>query len=63
MLLGFDVGGTNVRLLLIEPRTGEVLDRDRESSAGPGPVLLETLIRMSERMQMHHGGEISAIGL
>jgi glucokinase len=63
MLLGFDVGGTNARLLLIDPASGEVLERDRESSAGPGPVLLETLLRMIERMRKHHDGDISAIGL
>ena len=49
MILGFDVGGTNARALLIDPATGAISDRDRESSAGPGPVLLETLLRMIDR--------------
>ena len=39
MILGFDVGGTNARALLIEPETGNIIHRDRESSAGTGPVL------------------------
>lgn len=63
MILGFDVGGTNARALLIEPETGEIVDRDRESSAGTGPVLLETLLRMIDRMQRHNECEIAAIGL
>lgn len=63
MILGFDVGGTNARALLIEPATGEIIDRDRESSAGTGPVLLETLLRMVDRMKRHNDCEIDAIGL
>ena len=38
MILGFDVGGTNARALLIDPASGEIRDRDRESSGGTGPV-------------------------
>ena len=63
MILGFDVGGTNARALLIDPATGAVSDRDRESSAGPGPVLLETLLRMIDRMQKHNDVELEAVGL
>jgi len=63
MILGFDVGGTNARALLIDPESGEIVDRDRESSAGPGPVLLETLVRMIERMTRLHDCDLQAIGL
>jgi len=63
MILGFDVGGTNARALLIDPSTGAISDRDRESSAGPGPVLLETLLRMIDRMRKHNNVELEAIGL
>ncbi|MGB1631202.1 MAG: ROK family protein [Acidimicrobiales bacterium] len=63
MILGFDVGGTNARALLIDPATGAISDRDRESSAGPGPVLLETLLRMIDRMRKHNNVELDAIGL
>ena len=63
MILGFDVGGTNARALLVDPATGEILDRDRESSAGPGPVLLETLVRMIDRMIRHNDCTIDSIGL
>ena len=63
MILGFDVGGTNARALLIEPETGDIIDRDRESSAGTGPVLLETLVRMIDRMTRNHDGELEGVGL
>jgi len=63
MILGFDVGGTNARALLIDPATGAISDRDRESSAGPGPVLLETLLRMIDRMQKHNNIKLEAVGL
>jgi len=63
MILGFDVGGTNARALLIDPESGAVVDRDRESSAGAGPVLLETLVRMIERIERHNDCEPEAIGL
>ena len=61
MILGFDVGGTNARALLIEPETGDIIDRDRESSAGTGPVLLETLVRMIDRMTRNHDGELEGL--
>ncbi len=63
MILGFDVGGTNARALLIDPASGEVVDRDRESSAGPGPVLLETLVRMIDRMTRHNDVNLETVGL
>lgn len=63
MILGFDVGGTNARALLIDPATGAISDHDRESSAGPGPVLLETLLRMIDRMQKHNNIKLEAVGL
>ncbi len=63
MILGFDVGGTNARALLIDPATGAVNDRDRESSAGPGPVLVETLLRLIDRMQKPNDVHLEAIGL
>jgi glucokinase len=63
MILGFDVGGTNARALLIDPATGAISDRDRESRAGPGPVLLETLLRMIDRMQKHNNIKLEAVGL
>ena len=63
MILGFDLGGTNARALLIEAETGNIIDRDRESSAGTGPVLLETLVRMIDRMTRNLDGELERVGL
>lgn len=64
MILGLDVGGTNARALLIDPATNDVIDRDRDSSAGAGPILVETLTRMVDRLRGRADGhEIAAIGL
>ncbi len=63
MIIGFDVGGTNARALLIEASSGEIVDRDRESSAGPGPVLLATLLRMVDRLRDRNSVSIDAVGL
>ncbi len=63
MIVGFDVGGTNARALLIDPTSGEVIDRDRESSAGAGPVLLATLLRMIQRLLDRNEASLEAVGL
>ncbi len=63
MIIGFDVGGTNARALLIDSKTGEIVDRDRESSAGSGPVLLATLLRMIDRLRRLNNTEVEAVGL
>lgn len=63
MIVGFDVGGTNARALLIEPATGEIVDRERESSAGTGPVLLATLTGMIDRLSERNNVTIDAVGL
>ena len=63
MILGFDVGGTNARALLVDPTTGTVLDRERASSAGPGPVLLDTLVRLVDTVATRADAPIDRIGL
>jgi len=63
MIVGFDVGGTNARGLLIDPGSGQVVDRERESSAGSGPVLLKTLTDMVGRLADRNGVTIDAVGL
>lgn len=63
MIVGFDVGGTNARGLLIDPVTGEIVDRERESSDGIGPVLLDTLTAMVGRLAERNGVTIDAVGL
>ena len=60
MILGFDVG-ERTRGHFIGSETGDIIDRDRESSAGTGPVLLETLVRMIDRMTRNHNGELEGL--
>jgi len=63
MIVGFDVGGTNARALLVDPASWGILDRDHESSVCPGPVLLERLIAMVGRLEQRNGITVDAIGL
>ncbi len=62
MLLGFDVGGTNARALLIDAATGDVVDRDREPSRGSGEDLVATLAQMAERLVTRNSCSLSAVG-
>jgi len=63
MIIGFDVGGTNARALLIDPQSGGVLDKTRESSAGSGPELLTTLLGMVASLEERNDTKVHAIGL
>jgi len=63
MIVGFDVGGTNARALLVDPDTWEIIDRDRESSVCPGPILLERLCAMIGRLEERNAVTVDAIGL
>jgi glucokinase len=63
MIVGFDVGGTNARGLLIDSTSHDVLDRVRASSAGAGPVLLRTLIDLVAELDARNDETIEAIGL
>lgn len=46
MIIGFDVGGTNARGILMDANNGAILSRVSRPSDGPGPVLLEKLVAM-----------------
>ena len=63
MIVGFDVGGTNARGLLVDPATGATLDNDRTSSQGAGPVLLEKLVTMTNDLVDRNGVQLSGVGL
>jgi glucokinase len=63
MLAGFDVGGTKVLGLLVDPAGPEVVDRVWDSSAGSGPVLVETIATSAERLRRANGVEIDRVGL
>lgn len=63
MLIGFDVGGTNARGILMDAATGTILERTTRSSAGAGPVLLQTLLDMVDELRGSSGAEVDGIGL
>ncbi len=63
MIMGFDVGGTNARGLLVDPATGATVDDDRTSSDGTGPVLLEKLVTMTRDLVDRNGVELTGVGL
>ena len=63
MIVGFDVGGTNARALLIDPSTGDVLDSALASSAGDGPHLVATLAGLVDEMRTGSGHPVDAAGL
>jgi glucokinase len=63
MLAGFDVGGTKVLGLLVDASTGQIVERDRASSAGDGDTLVATIAAMAEGLSKAHGARIEAVGL
>ena len=63
MLAGFDIGGTNVRALLVDPSTGQVLHSSRDSSAGGGPALVAKVLEMVANLERTYGCRVEAIGL
>ncbi len=62
MLLGFDVGGTNARALLIDPASRAILDRERAPSGGHGEDLLATLVALTDALTARHDFELTAVG-
>ncbi len=63
MIIGFDVGGTNARGILLDANSGAVLDRTSRSSAGAGPVLLAKLVEMVGELRDRNSSVIDSIGL
>jgi glucokinase len=63
MLAGFDVGGTKVLGLLIDPSTGSVIGRERASSAGDGPELVATIAGLADDLGARSSTRIQAVGL
>jgi glucokinase len=63
VLVGFDVGGTKVLGVLVDPSSHVVVDREWASSAGSGPVLVATIAAVAERLRDRHDIEVGAIGL
>ena len=63
MIVGFDVGGTNARGLLIDEQSLAVVDLVRASSAGPGPVVLQTLVELVGVLAGRNEATVDAVGL
>ena len=63
MIIGFDIGGTNIRALLIESDSGEILSRAQSSSAGNEEQLLENLVALTEELKTYSTEEVTGIGL
>ncbi len=63
MIVGFDVGGTNARALLVDPATHEIVDRSRETSAGSGPELLQRLVETVRGIEARNDVQVDAVGL
>ena len=63
MIVGFDVGGTNARGLLIDERSLAIVDLVRASSAGPGPAVLQTLVDLVGVLAERNDASVEAVGL
>ncbi|HJP16194.1 MAG TPA: ROK family protein [Acidimicrobiales bacterium] len=63
MIIGFDIGGTNIRALLVDPNSGEIFSRTQGSSAGSENQLLETLVELVEFLKTQSSEEVTGIGL
>lgn len=63
MIVGFDVGGTNARGVLLDPESGTIIDRDRTSSDGQGPELVAKLVQIVETLAQRNDTQPEAVGL
>ncbi len=63
MILGFDVGGTNARCLLVDPDRGAILDRSRTSSGGDGERLVQAMADIARELAHRNDATITAAGI
>ena len=65
MIIGIDIGGTNVRALIVEPEGALVVDRRRASSSGNGPALVATIVGLVDQLvtASHDFDRLNGIGL
>ena len=63
MIVGVDVGGTKMLGLLVDPDTGEIVDRSRASSGGDAEEIVEALVLMIRELGATTDGGIEAVGL
>ncbi len=62
LVVGVDIGGTNVRALVVDPGDGSVHDRARGSSAGDGPTLVATIAGLVADLR-DRGHRVAAVGI
>ena len=63
MLIGIDVGGSKASALLVDPTTWAIVGRERTTSDGDGPALVERLATMVGGLRKHSPEPVSAVGL
>ena len=62
MIIGFDIGGTNIRALLIDSDSGEILSRAHSPSDGNENQLLENLVALAEELKTYSTEEVTGRG-
>jgi glucokinase len=63
MIIGFDVGGTNARGILMDANGETIIDRVARSSDGSGPELVARLAEMVAELSERNDAAIDSIGL
>ncbi len=61
MLIGIDVGGSNASALLVDPTTWAIVGRERTTSEGDGPALVERLATMVGDLQHFAGSRVRGV--
>ena len=63
MLIGIDIGGTKASALLVDPTTWAIVGRERTTSEGDGPTLVDNLARMVDGLRERSPTPVRAVGL
>lgn len=63
MLIGLDVGGTNARGILFDPKSGAVIDQVVRPSDGSGSELRSKLVEMVSELRDASSFDVDSIGL
>jgi glucokinase len=63
MIIGIDVGGTKASALLVEANSATIVDRDRASSTGDGPALVDALASLVAALRDRSPEPVEAVGL
>jgi len=63
MIVGFDIGGTRARALLVDAAMGTIVDTGHDSSDGDGHALVAKLSRIVTELEKKNACAVEAIGL